>query len=241
VSDVVASLAGLDGRPLLEALVGSRFKGRIALVSSFGAESAVLLHMAASVDPRLPVIFLDTGKHFPETLGYRQSLTARLGLEDVRIVKPAPVDIARDDANGRLNRVDADRCCHIRKTLPLAEALHGFDAWISGRKRFHGGARSRLPTMEWSEGRLKVDPLVHFSVDDIRNYMLLHELPQHPLVARGYPSIGCAPCTARPDAGEAPRAGRWHGTDKTECGIHWTANGRLVRITHPGSPLPGGC
>jgi phosphoadenosine phosphosulfate reductase len=243
MQDLIDQLAHLDGRELLLPLIETHLKGRIALVSSFGAESVALLHMVASIDRATPVIFIDTGKLFVETKLYRQKLVKHFGLRDVRIARPAASDLAHHDAQGNLHRSNADHCCHIRKTLPLESALAGFDAWITGRKRFHGGERSQLPRMEWIDGRLKIDPLAHFSRQDIANYIWVNELPEHPLAAAGYTSIGCVPCTAKSGDPNDPRAGRWAGQNKTECGIHWSANGRLIRITKPGETLAsgGGC
>ena len=212
----------LEGLGLLRALLTGPLAGRVACVSSFGSESAVLLDMVASVDRGTPVIFLETGKLFPETLEYQRSLCAVLGLTDVRIVRPDADDLARHDPDGRLHAVEPDLCCHIRKTEPLERALHGFAAWITGRKRFQGGARLALPTIEGdpATGMVKLNPLANWSADDLRHYRRLRQLPLHPLVVKGYPSIGCAPCTRPVGEGEDPRAGRWWGLDKTECGIH---------------------
>jgi phosphoadenosine phosphosulfate reductase len=241
MQDSINQLAHLDGRQLLLPLI-EKFRGRIALLSSFGIESAALLHMVAAIDNHTPVIFIDTGKLFPETKRYHRKLVKLLGLRDVRIATPLPSHLADEDPQGLLHRSNADQCCHIRKTLPLQTALSGFDAWISGRKRFHGGERSRLPTIEWLDGRVKIDPLAHYSRQEIADYISFHGLPEHPLAAAGYTSVGCVPCTAKSANPENPRAGRWAGQDKTECGIHWSANGRLIRITRPGEPLPaGGC
>jgi phosphoadenosine phosphosulfate reductase len=243
MQDLIDQLAHLDGRELLLPLIEKHLKGRIALVSSFGRESVALLHMVASIDRATPVIFIDTGKLFVETKLYRQKLVGKFGLRDVRIARPLASDLAHDDPQGTLHRSNADHCCHIRKTLPLESALDGFDAWITGRKRFHGGERSQLPTMEWIDGRLKIDPLAHFSRQDIADYIWVNELPEHPLAAAGYTSIGCVPCTAKSSNPDDPRAGRWAGQNKSECGIHWSANGRLIRITRPGETLAsgGGC
>jgi phosphoadenosine phosphosulfate reductase len=212
----------LDGLALLRAVLNDPRAGRVACVSSFGAESAVLLDMLASVDRDLPVIFLDTGKLFAETLDYQRSLCAQLGLRDVRVVRPDPADLRRHDPDGTLHAREADMCCHIRKTEPLERALEGFDTWITGRKRFQGGSRMALPTIEGdpASGRLKLNPLAGWSVEDIRHYRRLRQLPPHPLALKGYLSIGCAPCTRPVEPGEDPRAGRWWGLDKTECGIH---------------------
>jgi len=213
----------LDGLALLRALLREGpLAGRTALVSSFGAESVVLLDMVATVDPATPVIVLDTGKLFGETQDYREELTALLGLRDVRVVRPARRDLLVHDPKGGLWQRDPDRCCDLRKTAPLDGALHGFAAWISGRKRFQGGLRSHLPTIEGDaeSGRIKLNPLAPWSADDVERYRRLRNLPAHPLAAEGYGSIGCYPCTRRIAAGEAPREGRWWGLDKTECGIH---------------------
>jgi phosphoadenosine phosphosulfate reductase len=203
--------------------------GRIALVSSFGAESVVLLHMLSVMDRARPVIVLETGKLFPETAAYRAELTERLGLADVRAVAPAPASLAATDPAGDLHGRDPDACCALRKTAPLARALDGFDAWITGRKRFQTGDRAALPFFEAEDGRLKVNPLAHWTPADLGDYMDNNRLPRHPLVARGYPSIGCAPCTEPVAPGEDPRAGRWRGSDKTECGIHFGPDGAVRR------------
>jgi phosphoadenosine phosphosulfate reductase len=198
-----------------------RFPGRIALVSSFGAESAVLLHMVAAIDRTTPVIFLDTGKLFAETLRYRETLARRLGLADLRVAKPDPTYIAHTDAAGDLWKTDPDRCCWHRKVEPLDAALEAFDAWVTGRKRFHGGVRQHLLQIEDSpDGRTKINPLASWSATDIEAYFIRYELPPHPLTALGFRSIGCAPCTRATSIGEAPRDGRWAGSRKVECGIH---------------------
>jgi phosphoadenosine phosphosulfate reductase len=168
------------------------------------------------------VIFLDTGKLFEETQDYREELTALLGLTDVRVVRPAPAALGRHDPDGTLWQREPDLCCHLRKTEALERALGGFAAWITGRKRFQGGLRSALTTIEGEpgSGRIKLNPLAPWSAEDVERYRLLRNLPAHPLVADGFASIGCLPCTRRIAPGEAPRAGRWWGLDKTECGIH---------------------
>ena len=206
---------------LLRTLIRERFAGRIALVSSFGAESAALLHMVATIDPALPVIFLETGKLFAETHAYRAALTARLGLTRVHAARPDPAGLAAEDPAGALWGSDPDRCCTLRKVAPLARALAPFDAWISGRKRFHGGDRGGLETVELgTDWRIKINPLAHWTEADLAAYLTRHDLPAHPLLAAGYRSIGCAPCTGAVAPGAAPRAGRWAGHARTECGIH---------------------
>lgn len=211
-------------KDMLAAVLAEGLAGRIAAVSSFGAESAVLLHLIASVDPSVPVLFLDTGKHFPETLAYRDEIVARLGLTNLINLTPDAEVLAKKDESGLRWSYDPDGCCEIRKVLPLARALDEFDASFTGRKGFQSATRAGLPRFELDQtdlaGRLKVNPLVDWSSDQIQSYFAATGLPPHPLVAQGYPSIGCMPCTSKVAPGEDPRSGRWKGWDKTECGIH---------------------
>jgi phosphoadenosine phosphosulfate reductase len=202
--------------------------GDIALVSSFGAESVVLLHMAALIDRDTPVLFIDTEMLFTETLVYQHELTERLGLRSVRVIRAA--DSTQRDPDRTLHRTDPDACCALRKTAPLDAALAGHDGWITGRKRFQSGTRAALDFFETDPGtsRIKINPLAHWAPADVRAYMDENRLPRHPLVARGYASIGCAPCTSPVATGEHPRAGRWRNSAKDECGIHFI-NGKLVR------------
>ena len=205
---------------LLEATLRHGLFGKAAVVSSFGAEAAVLLHMVGELKPDTPVLFLDTGKHFGETLRYRDSLVEALGLSDVRSISPDPEVLTREDADGLLFARDADRCCHLRKVLPLEQALAPFDAWVTGRKRHQGTTRSALPTVEFDGRHSKVNPLAHWTVEAVERYLARHDLPRHPLAAEGYRSIGCMTCTARTTPAQDARAGRWPGSAKTECGIH---------------------
>lgn len=203
--------------------------GRTAVVSSFGAESAVLLHLVARVDPNAPVIFIDTRMMFQETLDYQIALSEHLGLTDVRRIAPQETEIRRNDVFGRLHKSDPDACCEVRKTMPLERALQGFDAWINGRKRHQSATRSTIRPVESDPGgRLKINPLLHWDHQDITDYFERHDLPRHPLAAKGFASIGCAPCTVRVSDGADPRSGRWQGQEKTECGIHFE-NGRPQR------------
>ena len=192
----------------------------LALVSSFGSESAALLKVMAEVDPAIPVIFLDTGWLFEETLTYRDALIARLGLRDVRSIKPLEQTLSREDPERSLWFSDPDACCRIRKVEPLSRALAPFQAWINGRKRFQGGVRADIPVVEEDSVRLKFNPFANVSRDQIEAIYKASNLPPHPLVAKGFLSVGCMPCTSRAKAGEDVRAGRWRGTAKTECGIH---------------------
>lgn len=218
-----AKFAAMDTARFLRLVIGDLFPGRIALVSSFGADSAVLLDMIAQVDKALPVLFIDTEVLFPETLAYRDTLVERLDLRNLIVVKPDPSRKAKEDPENFLWASDPDRCCHIRKVLPLAEALHGYDAWITGRKRFQAQTRAGLALFEADGERIKVNPLAFWSAADIEDYLQAHGLPRHPLVAKGYPSIGCIPCTSPVRPGEDPRAGRWRDKGKVECGLHTQA------------------
>ncbi|GAA0728515.1 phosphoadenylyl-sulfate reductase [Sphingomonas japonica] len=211
---------GTDTAEMLRTVLGEAMLGDVAVVSSFGTESAVLLHLVASIDRQIPVLFLETGKHFAETLAYRDALETRLGLRDLRNLTPDADMLARKDGNGLRWSFDPDGCCEIRKVLPLETALAGFDASITGRKAFQAETRAALPRFELDGDRLKFNPLIGWDKAAIDAYFTEHDLPRHPLEAEGYPSIGCAPCTSKVRPGEDPRSGRWAGWDKTECGIH---------------------
>jgi phosphoadenosine phosphosulfate reductase len=215
-----ARLTDAQPQEVLETVLAQEFPGGIASVSSFGTESAVLLHMVAQIDPRLPVLFLDTGMLFSETLAYRDQLREDLGLTDIRIFEPDLADQQRLDPEGMLWSTDTNACCGLRKVAPLNRALGGFGAWLNGRKRYHGDDRALLPVVEADGPRIKVNPLANFDAQAIQSYFVRHHLPLHPLQALGFSSIGCMPCTSRTRPGEAARAGRWRGTGKTECGIH---------------------
>jgi phosphoadenosine phosphosulfate reductase len=195
-------------------------RARLAVVSSFGTESAALLKVMSDVDPAIPVVFLDTGWLFEETLAYRDTLIATLGLRDVRSIKPLETTLSREDPDRELWFSDPDACCRIRKVEPLARALAPFSAWINGRKRFQGGARAVMPVVEDDGIRLKFNPFANTSREEIEAIYALAKLPPHPLVAMGYLSVGCMPCTSRTSPDEDARAGRWRGRAKTECGIH---------------------
>jgi phosphoadenosine phosphosulfate reductase len=192
----------------------------LALVSSFGIESAALLKAMADVDPAIPVVFLDTGWLFEETLAYRDTLIERLGLRDVRSIQPLAETLSRQDPERELWFSDPDACCRIRKVEPLQRALAPFRAWINGRKRFQGGLRADIPVVEADGVRLKFNPFANVSREAIEAIFAEAKLPPHPLAASGYLSVGCMPCTSRTSPDEDARAGRWRGRAKTECGIH---------------------
>jgi len=214
-----ADLRHADPATILQVAI-DRFGDRLALVSSFGAESVVLLHLAAQLKPDLPVLFLDTAMLFGQTLDYRRSLAAKLGLTQVKDLRPAFTDLATADPDTKLWQTDTEACCHVRKVLPLDRALEGYEAWITGRKRFHGGDRVSLPVVEAADHQIKFNPLANWGKAELDAYMVVHNLPAHPLVAQGFPSIGCWPCTQAVENDEDIRAGRWAGSEKSECGIH---------------------
>ena len=212
--------AGVDAPTMLRTLVADGTLGETAVVSSFGTESAVLLHLVAAADPAIPVVFVDTLKMFPETLAYRDLLVSRLGFTNVRTVTPDPVMLAARDDKGLRWSYDPDGCCDLRKTEPMRRAKQGLDSWISGRKAFQSQTRQNIARFEVDAGLLKLNPLGDWVKADLQAYFAAHDLPRHPLEAHGYPSIGCEPCTSKVLPGEDPRAGRWRGWDKVECGIH---------------------
>ncbi|HHG89038.1 MAG TPA: phosphoadenylyl-sulfate reductase [Devosia sp.] len=200
----------------------------LAVVSSFGADSAVLLHMVCAINPDLPVLFLQTGRHFDQTLAYVKTLSDRLGLTNVQTLVPDSDQLARFDPDADLWKSDPDSCCHIRKTEPLDKALSGFGGWVTGRKRHQTQERGVLSHFELTDDkRIKVNPLAYWDEEDVAAYKKVHNLPEHPLFGSGFTSIGCAPCTSAVTTGEGARAGRWRGLNKTECGIHFDVNKRI--------------
>jgi phosphoadenosine phosphosulfate reductase len=232
-----ARFAGVDAATMLKQLFAEGSLGRVAVVSSFGTESAVLLHLVATADATVPVIFVDTLKMFPETLEYRETLVEGLGLKNSSVVQPDPAVLAAKDENGLRWSWDPDGCCEIRKVEPLKRAKQGLDAWISGRKAFQSVTRQNLPRFEIEDGLLKINPLGDWTKQDLDAYFEKHDLPRHPLEAQGYLSVGCQPCTTTVKPGEDPRAGRWRGWDKTECGIH---SPNTPAAQTPGDELPPG-
>jgi phosphoadenosine phosphosulfate reductase len=225
LSDLQARAANRDAAGILNLAIKEAFLGETAVVSSFGSESVVLLHMIAQIDPSTPVLFLNTGKLFGETLRYRDRLQDELGLTDIRSLAPNLTERSRLDPEGNLWMRNTDACCGFRKVVPLRRALEGFSAQITGRKRFQTNARHDMNPVEFFEGRFRFNPLADWTLADIESYAAEHKLPRHPLVEDGYPSIGCMPCTRRVQSGESYRDGRWAGTDKDECGIHTGIDG----------------
>ena len=229
VADLNARYAHHAAADVLEYALFDPQVGSTALVSSFGAESVVLLHMVSVVDRTTPVLFLDTEMLFPETLEYQREVAGRLGLTNVQVIRADRSQVFLQDTNNSLHKTNPDACCFLRKTAPLQNAVEPFDAWITGRKRFQGGQRAALQFFEAEgEERIKINPLAHWAPEDVQDYILNNRLPRHPLVSKGYPSIGCLPCTTRVAEGEDQRAGRWRGKEKEECGIHFV-DGKIVR------------
>ena len=221
-----ARFAGVDAATMLRELFAEQTLGRVAVVSSFGTESAVLLHLVTTADPSTRVIFVDTLKMFAETLAYRQMLIERLNIADSLVVTPDAAVLAARDANELRWSFDPDGCCDIRKVEPMKRAKEGLDTWISGRKAFQSVTRANLPRFEIEDGRLKLNPLGDWVKANLDAYFERHALPRHPLEAKGYLSVGCEPCTSTVAPGEDPRAGRWRGWDKSECGIHTPGDGK---------------
>ena len=209
----------LTAEEFLDVMVNQEFSGEIALVSSFGAEAAVLLQLVSRVAPDLPVIFLETGMHFAQTLQYRRQVAEKLGLTNVLDITPDEDELKEEDPDNTLWQWDTDKCCNIRKVRPLSKSLEPFEAWINGRKQMHGGERVRLPRVEVNGKFIKVNPLARWTRDDVQRAFEESGLPRHPLVEQGYPSIGCWPCT-QPASDDDVRGGRWAGSNKSECGIH---------------------
>lgn len=218
--------ANLSTETLIARLHSHPQLGKVALASSFGAEAAVLLHLVAQIIPDLPVLFIDTELLFRETLEYQVQLSKKLGLTNVITVMADREALFLRDPDNLLNHFEPDTCCALRKTEPLERALSQFDSWITGRKRFHGGQREGLQLLELDhQGRIKINPLNNWTSEDVIAYRKKHSLPAHPLIERGYASIGCRPCTRPLRAGESGRDGRWGDSDKTECGIHLPVKG----------------
>ena len=224
VTERIARLNGelreASATTILRASLVREWQEKITYVSSFGAESAVMLALIADVDPNFPIVFLETGMHFPQTLDYKDQLIDQLGLTNVREIPPSETERKVLDPKNTLWKTDPDACCALRKVRPLEPALEGFDAWITGRKRFHGGARLSLPVFEHADGRFKVNPLASWTQEDVDGFFARRNLPRHPLVDQGYPSIGCWPCTKPAEDPNDIRSGRWAGMDKSECGLH---------------------
>ncbi len=196
-----------------------RFGDEVIASSSFQTQSMPLLHMISLWAPRLPVIFLDTGYHFPETLAFRDKIVSLWKL-NLRIARTASGDHPAGQPQGNLYQRDPDLCCHLHKVVPMQEALRGYRAWISGIIPDQTAERAHLQVLEPGASVLRIHPLAFWSRRDVFNYIAEHRLPEHPLTSQGYLSIGCEPCTRPVQIGEMARAGRWAQSAKTECGLH---------------------
>ena len=199
------------------------FSPRLAMTSSFGPESGALLHMVSRIDPSIPVLFLETGYHFSETLEYKNLLVKLFGLTNVIDLKANPEKKAKVVAEyqGVPYERNPDLCCHINKVEPLDVALKNYKAWMSGIRRHQTDFRKSIRIIEEYEGGIyKISPLANFTSRDSWWYLKEHNIPQHPLFEKGYFSIGCWPCTKPVQSGDDERSGRWAGKAKKECGIH---------------------
>jgi phosphoadenosine phosphosulfate reductase len=221
-SVLAAVSATLEGKSAQEiaAWVASAFGSDVIVAASM--QDVILPHLFAQVIPNVEVLFLETGYHFPETLLTRDLAARAL---PITVVSALPgQSVAEQDAEYGKNLHDRDPnlCCFLRKVEPLARSLEGRAAWVTGVRRSEGPTRANAPIVSWDDAHdlVKINPLVAWSDEEVEAYQVEHDLPRNPLVAQGYPSIGCAPCTRRVAPGEDARAGRWSGKDKTECGIH---------------------
>jgi len=219
-AELSAQYEALTPQEILRDAIRNQFFGDITLSSSFGADSAVLLHMVSEIDPALPVLFLDTDRHFFQTLQYRDELATRLGLTNIIVLKADAEEAAGEDAKNTLWRTNPDQCCDLRKVRPLNRLMEGYGAWISGRKRHQAKTRAHLPIVEWDGRHFKLNPLATWTQTDLDAYFAAHNLPPHPLVEQGFASIGCFTCTKPVETGADARSGRWSDSEKVECGIH---------------------
>lgn len=233
-SDVAAGYDGLSAEAALRKAIEIDFAGSIALSSSMGVDSAVMLHLVSKTAPDLPILFLETQKHFTETLNYRDQLISRFGLTNVQSITPDANELIAEDPADILYKESKDACCDLRKVRPLARVVKKYKARITGRKRYQTQNRAHMPILEPGAdgGQAVLNPLAHWSAKDVTGYIRKHDLPPHPLFSKGFRSVGCAPCTTRVQDGEDPRAGRWRDSDKDECGIHFI-DGKWVRTPQP--------
>jgi phosphoadenosine phosphosulfate reductase len=199
------------------------FRGRLALACSFGGPSGlVLLDMAMQIDASIPVYYLDTGLLFPETYEHVRLMAQRYGIKPVAVRPAQTLEEQAETHGAALWERDPDRCCSLRKVQPQRAFLKGFEAWISGVRRDQSSARGAMDIVGWDRkfDLVKINPLANWTEEMVWTYIHAHEIPYNPLHDRGYPSIGCVTCTVRVNPGDDPRAGRWPGFAKTECGLH---------------------
>jgi phosphoadenosine phosphosulfate reductase len=239
VEQAAAWSEALEGRGPQEVIRWSvaTFGKGLAVGSSFGRDGLVVIDIARRWLPKIPVLFLETGCHFPETLRFRDEVAARWGLNVVDVRPALTVEEQAARFGGELWSRDPDACCQLRKVEPLRRALQGYSAWMTGLRRDQHAGRSKTPIVEWQQlapdrGVFKINPMVGWSRPDVDAYVADHELPRHPLWDRGYASVGCAPCTVPVAPGGSERSGRWASSGKSECGIH------LFGIRSAASPTP---
>jgi len=214
-----AELVGAGAMDLLR-WTDENFGGNYVVASNM--QDAVLVDLAATVRPGVDVLFLDTGYHFVETVGTRDAVEA---VYDINVVNVTPENSVakQDELFGKdLFAREPNECCRMRKVEPLSKALRGYSAWVTGLRRVEAPTRANAPLISWDKafGLVKINPIAAWTDEDMQNYIDANDVLVNPLVFEGYPSIGCAPCTAKPIAGADPRSGRWAGTSKTECGLH---------------------
>ncbi|HEX9338989.1 MAG TPA: phosphoadenylyl-sulfate reductase [Pseudonocardiaceae bacterium] len=217
--DAAAELADASADEALEWT--ARTFGDDWIVAS-NMQDAVLIDLAVKVKPNVDVLFLQTGYHFAETIGTRDAVAAVY--PEIRVVNAeSEQSVADQEAEfGLLNKTEPDRCCHLRKVIPLRRTLANYSAWVTGVRRVDAPTRANTPIVTWDDrnGLVKINPIAAWSDDEFREYIASHGVLENPLVSEGYLSIGCAPCTAKPLPGADPRSGRWAGLGKTECGLH---------------------
>lgn len=211
------------------------FAPHLALATSFGPSGIVIMHMMAALRPQTTIFYLDTALLFPETYALRDQLAERLGLQFTRVATPLSLDEQADQFGPDLWQTDPDQCCHLRKVIPLRRFLAHHQAWITGIRRDQGGGRASIQPIAWDYANhlVKLNPLAHWSREQVWAYIHKHDLPYNHLHDEGFASIGCIPCTRAIQTGEAERDGRWAGQDKNECGIHIQPDGRISRTTPP--------
>lgn len=198
-----------------------RFSPRMAMSSSFQTQSMPLLHMVAQITSEVPIFFLDTGYHFWETLEFREKISAEWKLKIVDLYRDSRWDIFAHQNTRSMPVEDPNLCCYLHKVEPMQNALKGYKAWISGIRRDQTTVRAKAHFLELQEdGLLKINPMLNWTKADVNHYIEEYQLPQHPLLKKGYRSVGCAPCTIAIGVNDNERAGRWAGREKLECGLH---------------------
>ncbi|MDD2858574.1 MAG: phosphoadenylyl-sulfate reductase [Candidatus Nanopelagicales bacterium] len=214
--------AGLQGADAVEIIrwAADSFAGRV--VATQAMANTTMSHLLTTHAPEIPIVFLDTGYHFPETLATRDDLVTRTGAKLLTITPVQSVAEQDEQYGADLWARDPDLCCQLRKVLPMEESLIGYEAWITGLRVASSTSREEVPVVQFDEKRgvLKISPMLYWTDEQLLQYTLEHDVPVNPLMYQGYPSIGCGPCTARVEPGDDPRSGRWKGQDKIECGLH---------------------